>query len=165
MFKKILLITVSLLWLSACGSVPTQTIQTDHADFVIPTYRQKSADTERLDTRTDQTWSLFVEYTSIPVWSSFTDFIQANINTLRQNMSTQIKDDVIQSNTSIGCSGTIMTWSTISFAIQHAEDVLYLSQIFTIQGTDINVISIASLTDEVRDETTNTIIDNLQCKK
>lgn len=164
MLKKILLATICLLWLSACWSIPTQTIQVDHVDFTIPNYRQKKTNTERWDTRTSQTGSLLIEQTNIPIGSNFWDFIQANINTLRQNMSTDIQDDIVQSNKNIACSGSVMTWSIISFTIQQAEDVLYLSQIFTIQGTDVTVVSIASLTDEVRDETTNTIVDNLQCK-
>lgn len=150
--------------LSACGSIPTQTIQTTHLDFSIPSYWQQTADNERQDHSADKTGSLLIEYTTIPSDSSFEKFIQANSDTLRQNLGTQLQDDITKSTIQITCSGDMLTGGMLSFAVHQDEDVLYLSQIFTIHDTDITAISIASFTSDTRSETTNSITDSIACK-
>jgi hypothetical protein len=83
---------------------------------------------------------------------------------LKQNLGTQLQEDIISTPVNISCSGNTLTGEMISFAIHQDEDVLYLSQIFTIQDTDITAISIASFSSDIRSETANSINDTIVCK-
>lgn len=162
--NKLLIAIVCLMWLTACGSIPTQTVQTTHLNFAIPSYRQTSETNQRQDTRWTQTGSLFVEYSNIDDDHDFENFVQANINTTRQNLGTQLEDDIITTTIDAQCSGSTLTGTMISFAVHQNEDVLYLSQIFTIYQKDITVISVASASNNIRSETANSISKSITCR-
>ncbi len=164
MRKQILIALICLIGLAGCGSVPTQTVQTTHLNFAIPSYRQKIDTAQRQDIRSGQTGSVLIEYTNITNSNDFVDLIQANKDTLKQNLGTQLQEDIISTPVNISCSGNTLTGEMISFAIHQNEDVLYLSQIFTIQDTDITAISIASFSSDIRSETANNINDTMTCK-
>ena len=164
MSNKLLIALACMIGLAGCGSIPTQTVQTTHLNFTIPSYRQTTDTEQRQDTRSGQTWSILIEYTNITNSSDFTDLIQANKDTLKQNLGTQLQDDIVSTAVYTNCSGSTLTGEMISFAIHQDEDVLYLSQIFTIQGTDITAISIASFSSDIRSETANSINDTMKCK-
>ncbi len=155
---------VCVTGLSACGSISTQDIQTNYIHFAIPLYRQKTSDNIRQDHRTSQTGSLFVEYDTIAAASSFTGFMQATIDTLRQNLGSKLQDNIIQSQIAISCSGNTLSGDMLSFSIHQDEDVLYLSQIFTIHNTNLTVISLASFANNIRSQTTKSITDTIACK-
>ncbi len=163
MLKKTAIIWLCLLGLTACGSTPTQTVQTEHLNFAIPSYRQNINTSERQDTRADNTWSILIEYTTITNGADFQDFVQWNIDTLKQNLGLQIQEDIVYTNINMPCSGDSITGAMISFTIDQDKDVLYLSQIFTIHTTDITVISVASFAEDTRSETANIIGDTITC--
>lgn len=164
MRNQILIAFICLIGLAGCGSVPTQAVQTTHLNFAIPSYRQKIDTAQRQDIRSGQTGSVLIEYTNITNSNDFVDLIQANKDTLKQNLGTQLQEDIISTPVNISCSGNTLTGEMISFAVHQDEDVLYLSQIFTIQDTDITAISIASFSSDIRSETANSINDTIVCK-
>lgn len=165
MGNKIFIVLVSLMGLTGCGSIPTTTIQTSHFNFTIPSYRQSTEKDQRQDVRSDTTGgSILIEYSNITKNNYFPDFVQANIDTLRQNLGTQLQDEITATQMSINCSGNTLTGEMISFAVLQNEDVLYLSQIFAIHNTDITAISIASPSSNIRSETANTINDTIECR-